>query len=196
MNALGRGTDIHHIEALRGKDDGFEWFGGNNFIHHVRVGGEQRRQPGHAARHAGWWSVRPRASSTRTPPPATTAATASRRQQRERLRPAPPLEPEVLQRDGRRLQSAVRQRDGDRATARCCRRGTAGQIANTIITDWSTSAVKINDNATLAHGVLRRCPHRHAQHPEQHPVRQHRALLGPARRQTAAPRLLRSGSSA
>jgi hypothetical protein len=149
MNALGRGTTIHHVEALRGKDDGFEWFGGNNFIHHVisAANNDDNLDTQLGTQGGAQYALVIQHKASTDANPHSNGFEADNNENGFDLLPRSNAKFCNITLMGYRQQTTGT--GAVAASGGLLRRGTGEQVANSIIMDWATAAFKIDDNATL-----------------------------------------------
>jgi hypothetical protein len=149
MNALGRGTDIHHVEALRGKDDGFEWFGGNNFIHHVvsAANNDDNLDTQLGTLGGAQYALILEHKASTDLNPHSNGFEADNNENGFDLLPRSNAKFCNVTAIGFNQQSTGT--GASASSGALLRRGTGEQIANSIVMDFKTAAFKIDDNATL-----------------------------------------------
>ena len=149
MNALGRATDIHHVEVNQGKDDCFEWFGGNNFIHHVvaascnddNLDTQLGTQGG-----AQYALIAQRKAATDGNPHSNGWEHDNNENGFDLL---PRNNPKFCNVTASGYRQQATGTGAGASSGALLRRGTSVQIANSIITNYPTAAFKFDDNATM-----------------------------------------------
>jgi hypothetical protein len=148
MNGIGRGTTIDHIQANAGFDDGHEWFGGTVRTTHLVATNIRDDhfdwQIGHTGAHQFGLAYQN----------AAIADGAGRHgfegdNNEFGFNNLPRSNPVFCNYTviGSRQQAVVAGRSGGNI-----RRGTAGKIGNTILMDWTSGALDIDNDETLARG--------------------------------------------
>src|SRR5262245_56248016 len=149
MNALGRATDIHHVEANQGKDDCFEWFGGNNFIHHVIAAScnDDNLDTQLGTQGGAQYALVAQRKAATDGNPHSNCFEADNNENGFDLLPRSNAKFCNITCSGYRTQATGT--GASASSGALLRRGTSQQIANSIIVNYPTAVAKLDDNATM-----------------------------------------------
>ena len=148
QNGIGAGTTMEYIQANAGTDDGVEWFGGTVTEKHIVVTNCEDDnldwQIGYRGNVQFYLAYQNAATDISS---GSNGIEADNNEEDFLLTPV--SNPNVcnVTMIGCRKQGCATGGAGANL-----RRGTAGKVANTIITDWFAAALDIDDDATLVHG--------------------------------------------
>ncbi len=153
MNGVGRGTEIDHVQAHRGNDDGHEWFGGNVNTRFLVSTANRDDDLDHQIGFRGTVQF----ALSQKCAPALTDGSGRHGIEGDNIEFTPPGF------DGQPRSwpffcnvTSIGAFGGSAITGSGAnlRRGSAGIVANSIFTDWRSECLDIDNDATIARGCV------------------------------------------